>query len=69
MLYFVAIFSVFAYIGPVLQALNSELPGPDLWALGDLIDAFDFRGAEHATRALAQRLQLALDEPFDATRD
>ncbi|WP_332848262.1 response regulator [Massilia sp. S19_KUP03_FR1] len=54
---------------PVLQALNIELPGPDVWALGALIEAFDFRGAEHATHALAQRLHLQLPEPFDATRD
>jgi PAS domain S-box-containing protein len=54
---------------PVLKALAGELPGPDVAALADLIDAFDFRGAEHATRTLAQRLHLSLPEPFDATPD
>ena len=54
---------------PVLKALGSELPGSDVAMLADLIDSFDFRGAEHATRMLAQRLHLALPEPFDATRD
>ena len=48
--------------GPVLQALGSELPAPDVATLASLIDDFDFRGAERATRALAQRLHLQLAE-------
>jgi PAS domain S-box-containing protein len=54
---------------PVLKALGNELPGSDVATLADLIDSFDFRGAEHATRTLAQRLHLSLPEPFDATPD
>jgi PAS domain S-box-containing protein len=47
---------------PVLQELGSELPAPEVAALAALVDEFDFRGAERATRALAQRLRLDLHE-------
>jgi len=41
------------------------LPAPDVAALATMIEEFDFRGAEQATQALAQRLGLELDETFD----
>jgi PAS domain S-box-containing protein len=54
---------------PVLLALGTELPGEDVLVLGDLIDSFDFRGAERATRALAQRLRVPLTEPTPPATD
>jgi PAS domain S-box-containing protein len=48
--------------GPVLQALGGELPAPDVAALAALVHDFDFRGAEQATLALAQRLHVHLTE-------
>jgi HPt (histidine-containing phosphotransfer) domain-containing protein len=47
---------------PVLAALGKELPAQDVAMLAALINDFDFRGAEQATRALAQRLHLELTE-------
>jgi CheY-like chemotaxis protein len=47
---------------PVLQALGSELPARDVAALAALVQDFNFRGAEQATLALAQRLRLSLTD-------
>ena len=47
---------------PVLQALGGELPAPDVAALAALVQDFDFRGAEQATLALAQRLHVSLTD-------
>jgi len=48
--------------GPVLRDLGAELPPADVAVLATLVEEFDFRGAENATRTLAQRLQLPLTE-------
>jgi len=50
---------------PVLQELGRELAAPDVAALATMIEEFDFRGAEQATQALAQRLGLQLTETLD----
>ena len=47
--------------GPVLRKLGGALPAADVAVLAALVDDFDFRGAEQATRALALRLRLPAD--------
>jgi len=50
---------------PVLLELGGELPAQEVAALAALVEGFDFRGAEQATRALAQRLRLQLSSVPD----
>jgi PAS domain S-box-containing protein len=50
---------------PVLRDLGAELPAADVTVLATLVEEFDFRGAEQATRTLAQRLQLPITELRD----
>jgi CheY-like chemotaxis protein len=46
---------------PILMALAAHLPAAPLQAIGERIDAFDFRGAEARTRAEAARLGISLE--------